>query len=168
MSTDSNGMTWARNCLCPLPLSFSLPDFPSFWMNLALQRGARQTARKHPACWCAPRETGSVAGPGLHCLANMSQLSLGGIIAGGCESKSMINNKLCSVLFLGFSAESIGKGASCGGDVCWVDRCHPGKSFIVEVFTSYSVLSEHLHSWQISYILNVAQGLHSETPAHTN
>lgn len=161
-------MTLARNCLCPLPLSFSLLAFLSFWMSLALQRGARQTAQEHLALWCAPRETGLVASPGLHCLANMSQFSLGGIIAGGCERKSMINNKLRSVVFLGFSAESIGKGVSCGGDVCCVDRCHPGKSFIVEVFTSYFVLSEHLHSWQISYKLNVAQGLYSETPANTN
>lgn len=160
-------MTWVRSCLCPLPLSFSLPAFPSFWMNLTLQRGTRQTAPMHPSLWCALRETGSVAGPGLHCLANMSQLSLGGIIARGCEIKSMIH-KLQSVLFLCLSTESTSKGTSCGGDVCCVDRFHPGKSFIVEVFTSYFVLSDDLHSSQISYKLNVAQGLHSETPANTN
>lgn len=160
-------MVWheLESVLSPSPcLSPFLPSFPSFWINSALQRGARQTAQKHPALWCAPiRETGSVAGPGLHCLAHMSQLSLEGIIAEGCESKSMINNKLHSVLFLGFLDETIGKGTSCGGDdMCYVDRYHPGKSFIVEVFISFFMLSEHLHSLQISYTLNVAQGLHSE------
>lgn len=163
-------LTRARECSCLLPLPFSLPAFPSLEMDSSLQRGARQAARKHPALWCAPRDSISTS-PGMPCLANTSQLSLGGDIAAGgvvCERKSTVHDKLRSSLFLGFSAESMGKGASHGGDVCCVDRCHPGKSFIVEVFTSSFVLSEHLHSWEISSKLGIAQGLHLETPARTD